>query len=62
MRVTAEEVQVEGREGNTRKDSAAELLPSNRARLSASFRYHVVTTASLKPILRWSVAGNDDGE
>lgn len=53
-RVMAEEVKVE--------DSAAELLPSNRARLSASPRFHVGTAASLKPILRWSFAGDDDGE
>lgn len=45
-----------------RDDSAAELLPSNRARLSASLRYHVGTAASLKPILLWSFAGDDDGE
>lgn len=50
------------REGNMRDDSAAELLPSNRARLSASLRYHVGTAASLKPILLWSLAGDDDGE
>lgn len=59
-RVAAEEVKVEERQ-HTREDSAAELLPSNRARLSASLHFHVGTAASLKPVLRWSFAGDDDG-
>lgn len=59
--MTAEEAKVKRRQ-HAHEDSAAELLPSNRARLSASLRHHVGAAASLKPILHWSLAGDDDGE